>query len=1156
MATKEFECILDYRQNPDTSERQLLIKYKHTSYHHVDWVPVQQIEGEHLGKYRLHSFLKKWEKDGGIGVDFHKYLKLHRVVDEGELVDSETGAVKVYYLCKWNAQLYDQCTWESKDDAERIDGNKVKEFIERTAIPESKLRPSPPRKSLRSFKRYDRSSSYRCENKLYNYQLEGLNWLRLCYYDFKSCILADEMGLGKTVQAIALLDDIYRIHGIKGPFIIIAPLSIIPHWERTFKAWTAMNVIVYRGSAFARNVIMDTEFYYKDQGGNVIENRYKFDVLITTYDMAAASSTVLGNIRWACGVFDEAHCIKNKQPKVGEMLRSFKVDHKLLLTGTPIQNNLDELYRLLNFIQPDIFDNEDCFSDYGSLKSTSSVKKLQALSKSITLRRVKGDVEKSMPIKEEILVEVQLTDAQKEWYLAILKNNFDSLITANRNLSQLRNIMMELQKCCIHPYLLEGAKDQIISKNRAKTPRDVLNCLIQSSGKLILIDKLLGKFALGNHKVLIFTQFTSCLDILSDYLERRKYAYERIDDCISSDQRQASIDRFSTSPINESFVFLLCTRAGGAEINLAAADICIIFDSDWSPQNDLQAQARRHGIGRTQPVQVYRLICANTCESDMLEKVGMKLGSDKVVMSTSGLIGGNAGDQSKKHVLTGKEIEDLLKKYACNALTDKETGFASTEFCKEDIDVILKKHTKVIKYKWVGDVPIYDPGFWEKWAAMAKVKVTRISKQEGSDATANFGHGDDGEIHPWSVSERTEYERKMMIFGYGAWQEMKVDFPRRSEKDLKAVARTLMRYVLPSIDTRTDEDKRLVEDIGLLLQSDAQDDVPDDDTIPYKNASQKQIDEFRSFIVDAPWEYKEHMTRNGRDLLLRIQIIHAIRNLILPGDWNYAKDITFPQVDVARPAIWWGANEDRDMMLGIRKHGYQQYLDIRNDRELCFAGKKYLDQEDKMVGVSNGDGGKSVGAAKDSDIDEADFDQILQDGNDDQLIYAWPSNSDIDKRIQIVAEIYLRGRHQDERKRKAPRDDQSNITPCTRQRKRLHMASASLDQVTQSAILSKPTSIDREQQQLMDTLQFTIGQQNDEQTRKMKSTDTDDKHQQNQTMTNSTIPTMTISQSAESNMEPGQQQKDQMTVEGKKDQRHQSGIIERAKRTSSETKDH
>ncbi|ORZ10799.1 SNF2 family N-terminal domain-domain-containing protein [Absidia repens] len=1195
MGAKEFECILDYRQNLDTGERQLLIKYKHTSYHHVDWVPLEQIEGEYLGKYRVHNFLKKWKENGGKGVDFREHLKLHRVVDEGELVDSATGEVKIYYLCKWNAQLYDGCTWESEDDAERIDGSKVKEFLARSAIPEGKLRPSPPRKVLSGFHKYDHSPLYRLENELYTYQLDGLNWLRFCYYDFKSCILADEMGLGKTVQAIALLDDIYHSHGIKGPFIIIAPSSRIPHWEQSFKTWTDMNVIDYRGSTFARNIIMDTEFYYKGQDGNIIPNRYKFDVLITSYEVAAASSSSLGNIRWACGVFDEAHLLKTMHLKVGETLRTFQVDHKLLLTGTAIQNNLDEFYGLLNLMQPDIFDNEDrFFSEYGSLESASAVKKLQELLESIMLRRLKSDTEKNIPIKEETLVEVQLTQSQKKCNRDILWKNFNVLIEsskANTKLSQLRNMMMELRKCAIHPYLLEGYKDIIISENKAKTPQDVLKCLIMSSGKLVLIDKLLKKLILGNHKVLIFSQFTRCLDILSDYLQSRKYAFERIDGIIFSDQRQASIDRFSTSPINESFVFLLCTRAVDVEINLTAADTCIIFDNDWDPRNDLQALARRHRIGETKPVQVYRLICANTYERKMIEEAGMKLGLDDAAISTSGSIDDSAGDLSKKHDLIRKEIEDLFKKCAYGAFMNEE---ASTQFCEEDIDVIMKNRTEVIRHeddiqgslilRNMNDVRPHDMNLRKKWAAKTNVDVTRILEEELDEGerntsantssiasiTANSGHGDDdipalqndSEVHPWSMSEKTEYERKMMIFGYGAWQEMKVNFPRRSEKDLKAVARTLMRYVLPSIDAKTGEDKRLVEDIGLLLQSDAQDDVPDDYTIPYKNASQKQIEEFRSFMVDAPQEYQDHLTRNGRTLLLRIQILHAIRNLILPGDWNCAKNITFPQVDIARPAAWWGANEDRDMILGIRKHGYQQYLDIRNDREFCFAGKKYLDPEDKMVGKSSGDVGESEGATADSDIQnglgEADTDLGFQDGNDNQTIYVWPFESDIDKRIQIVTEIYLRDRHQDDRKRKAPVDDQSSINPCIRQRKRLFVAPASLDkahrQVTQPALLTKSTSIDREQEQpqpqqmaqgmspqmsssLMNTVGFVTGQQNDALLGGMKSADTGDKRRQDQTMTNSTIPQMTIYQSMETDMEPEQQQQDQTILEAKKDQK-------------------
>ncbi|KAI8384576.1 SNF2 family N-terminal domain-containing protein, partial [Radiomyces spectabilis] len=1017
MGTKVFEKILDYRTNEDTGEEELLIKYKNTSYHHVDWVPLEQVEGEHLGKHRVKKFLQRWNQEGQKGEDFREYLKMDRIIDEGELTDPATGEAKIYYLVKWNAQFYDASTWENEDDVEEIDESKIEEFHDRRQISPQKLAPPPPRPDLSRFMKYDASPSYRYGNNLRSYQLEGLNWLRFCYYSYRSCILADEMGLGKTVQSVAFLVDLYHNLGVRGPFLVVAPLSTIPHWERAFKAWTDLNVVDFRGSTLARSLIVDTEFYYKDVQGNTIPNRYKFDVLITTYEMASASATLLREINWKCAVFDEAHRLKNKQSKVLEILKTFYIEHKLLLTGTPLQNNLDELYSLLNFMQPEVFyDERYFFAEYGNLQSAAQVERLQLLLKPIMLRRFKEDVEKTIPVKEETVIEVELTNPQKKWYRAILEKNFSFLKKAktNKEMPHLRNIMMQLRKCCIHPYLLEGAEEVIVSECHARSPQEQFNCLVQSSGKLVLIDKLLKRLMQGNHKVLIFSQFTSCLDILADYLRGREYAHERIDGSVPGDQRQAAIDRFSTLPIEESFVFLLCTRAGGVGINLTAADTVIIFDSDWNPQNDLQAQARCHRIGQTKPVQIYRLICANTYEKDMFDRAGMKLGLDKAVMSRSG--GSHDNEEGGgKHELSKKEIEDLLKKGAYGAMLDDE---ASTKFCEEDIDQILERRTTVIRHEGNEKGSVFskatfsaaedglgveldDPDFWEKWAKKANIDTTeapdenklillqprrrrqvhRFGSRPADGSYSSNDNADDSdaayEEEPervtrrrdqqhrlWSLSEKTKYERKLMIYGYGCWDQMSVYFPRRSEKDLKAVTRALMRRVLPQLH---EEDRKLIDDIESILETDAADEVADE-TIPYAHATKKQIAEFRSFLHQATADYAEHIERKGRNFLLRIQMLHIIRDKIVPKDWEEAKELAIPKVTGNAPAEWWGEEEDRSLLLGICKHGYQQYLAMRNDPEFSFYGRKYDDS--KAGPLEDEDSAPSHGKQDDDDYSD------------------------------------------------------------------------------------------------------------------------------------------------------------------------------------------
>ena len=258
------------------------------------------------------------------------------------------------------------------------------------------------------------------------------------------------------------------------------------------------------------------------------------------------------------------------------------------------------------------------------------------------------------------------------------------------------NTMMELRKCCNHPFLINGAEEKILSEYPS-IPGDTnrvlvqMNALIESSGKMVLIDKLLPKLKAGGHKVLIFSQMIKVLNLIEDYLIAKRFLFERIDGGIQGNNRQAAIDRFCKVD-SDRFVFLLCTRAGGLGINLTAADTVIIFDSDWNPQNDLQAQARCHRIGQDKPVKVYRLICRNTYEREMFDRASLKLGLDKAVLQNMNI---KEGSSSGQQAMSKKEVEDLLKKGAYGAVM--ETDDNANKFCEEDIDQILERRTQVIQ---------------------------------------------------------------------------------------------------------------------------------------------------------------------------------------------------------------------------------------------------------------------------------------------------------------------------------------------------------------------------------------------------------------------------------------------------------------------------
>ena len=631
------------------------------------------------------------------------------------------------------------------------------------------------------WRKWDEAPAYKNNNTLRDYQLEGVNWLLFSWFNGRNCLLADEMGLGKTIQSLAFLDGIYD-YGVHGPFMVIAPLSTIPNWQREFELWSDLNVVVYHGSQTSRNMLAEYEMYYKDaDSGERRKDCYKFHVLITTYECVIMDILELREIHWRVCVIDEAHRLKNQKCKLLEGLSLLEIECRLLLSGTPLQNNIHELYSLLSFLEPTQFHSQDAFmKDFGDMQNEDQVQRLQAILKPLMLRRMKEDVEKTLKPKEETIVEVELTNIQKKYYRGILEKNFSFLNKASTyaNVPNLMNTMMELRKCCIHPYLLNGAEEQIQDEYRARKSDFsddeglYFQSLISSSGKMVLLDKLLPKLKSGGHRVLIFSQMVRMLDILEDYLVRKQYPYERIDGRIRGNLRQAAIDRYCR-PDSDRFVFLLCTKAGGLGINLVAADTCIIYDSDWNPQNDLQAQARCHRIGQDKSVKIYRLVTRNTYEREMFDRASLKLGLDKAVLQSMNTDqGGRSAMDQRANQLSKTEVENFLKKGAYGALMDDDN--AGDAFCEEDIEHILQRRTQTVTVEaekaggsfskasfasndTEADISLDDPDFWAKWAKKAEIEevdektALMLSEPRSRKQMKRFGGNES--LNPRDVSD-------------------------------------------------------------------------------------------------------------------------------------------------------------------------------------------------------------------------------------------------------------------------------------------------------------------------------------------------------------------------------------------------------------------
>lgn len=443
--------------------------------------------------------------------------------------------------------------------------------------------------------------------RLRAYQLEGVNWLVQCFHGQNGCILGDEMGLGKTCQTIALL--IYLVGRLndEGPFLILCPLSVLSNWKEEMERFApGLSCVTYTGDKEERA--------HRQQD---LRQETGFHVLLTTYEICLKDASFLKSFSWSVLAVDEAHRLKNQSSLLHRTLSEFSVVFRLLLTGTPIQNSLQELYSLLSVVEPDLFCREqveDFVQRYQDIeKESKSASELHRLLQPFLLRRVKAQVATELPKKTEVVIYHGMSALQKKYYKAILMKDIDAFENETAKKVKLQNVLTQLRKCVDHPYLFDGVEPE---------PFEVGEHLIEASGKLHLLDRLLAFLYSGGHRVLLFSQMTHMLDILQDYMDYRGYSYERVDGSVRGEERHLAIKNFGKQPI---FVFLLSTRAGGVGMNLTAADTVIFVDSDFNPQNDLQAAARAHRIGQNKSVKVIRLIGRDTVEEIVYRKAASKL---------------------------------------------------------------------------------------------------------------------------------------------------------------------------------------------------------------------------------------------------------------------------------------------------------------------------------------------------------------------------------------------------------------------------------------------------------------------------------------------------------------------------------------------------
>ncbi|PSS01091.1 CHD3-type chromatin-remodeling factor PICKLE like [Actinidia chinensis var. chinensis] len=671
----DIEKILDCEMRPTVADdsdasklgskqifvKQYLVKWKGLSYLHCTWVP----EKEFIKAYKEHPRLRTKVNN------FHRQMSsVNNSEDDFVAIRPEWTTVdrilacrgdddeKEYYV-KWKELPYDECYWEFESDISSFQQeierfNKIQSRRRKQSKQKSSNRDATEsKKKQKEFQQYEQSPGFLSGGSLHPYQLEGLNFLRFSWSKQTHVILADEMGLGKTIQSIAYLASLFEEN--ISPHLVVAPLSTLRNWEREFATWAPqMNVVMYVGSAQARAIIREYEFYFPKRksknkksvqnSGESKQDRIKFDVLLTSYEMINLDSASLKPIYWESMIVDEGHRLKNKDSKLFSSMKQYSSKHRILLTGTPLQNNLDELFMLMHFLDAGKFASlEEFQEEFKDINQEEQISRLHKMLAPHLLRRVKKDVMKELPPKKELILRVELSSKQKEYYKAILTRNYEILTRKGGAQISLINVVMELRKLCCHAYMLEGVEPNIADANEA------FKQLLETSGKLHLLDKMMVKLKEQGHRVLIYTQFQHMLDLLEDYCHYKKWQYERIDGKVGGAERQIRIDRFNAKNSSR-FCFLLSTRAGGLGINLATADTVIIYDSDWNPHADLQAMARAHRLGQTNKVMIFRLITRGTIEERMMQMTKKKMVLEHLVVG-----------KLKTQNINQEELDDIIR---------------------------------------------------------------------------------------------------------------------------------------------------------------------------------------------------------------------------------------------------------------------------------------------------------------------------------------------------------------------------------------------------------------------------------------------------------------------------------------------------------------
>ncbi|EMD00989.1 hypothetical protein BAUCODRAFT_192112 [Baudoinia panamericana UAMH 10762] len=968
------------------------IKWQYQAHYHATWEPWATLSA-YKGFRRLENYFRKTVKvelslkqDPDVAAEDREKWNLDRESYLDSLNDfrhvervigrREEEGVTQYYV-KWKGLFYDSCTWEEESLVSELAQKEIDRYLDRsTHLPQSNHREANLA-TRTDYKPFRTQPEYIKGGELREFQIHGLNFLAHHWCKGNNVILADEMGLGKTVQTVSFMDWLRHDRGQQGPFIVVVPLSTMPAWADTFNNWTPdINYVVYSGNETARKIIREYELLVN---GN--PRKVKFNVLLTTYEYILADSGFLSQLKWQFMAVDEAHRLKNRESQLYAKLMDFGAPSRLLITGTPMQNTLSELSALMDFLMPGRI-NVDLNID---LTSEDASKKIAELTDAISpymIRRTKQKVEHDLPPKTEKIIRVELSDVQLEYYKNILTRNYAALNAGSKaQKTSLLNIMMELKKASNHPFMFPNAEERFLDGKDSR--EDQLKALVSTSGKMIVLDRLLAKFKQEGHRVLIFSQMVKMLDILGDYLQLRGHQFQRLDGTIAAGARRLAIDHFN-APESQDFCFLLSTRAGGLGINLMTADTVILFDSDWNPQADLQAMARAHRIGQKKPVTIYRFVSKDTVEEEVLERARNKLMLEYITIQR-GVTDKDARELGDRMAKVGAstaepnssdDISNILKKRG-QKMFEQSGNQARLESL--DIDAMLanaEEHrteqpegmTTDGGEEFLRSFEYTDVKIDVEWEdiipkdQLAKLKEEERKKQEEAylESVIEQNQPRKRKAPVDEAREQRAAKKRARDLAAEAAADVEDDSesdhgrdPRRplSEKECRLLINAYERY--GSIEDREDEIIRAARLLGRdvdVVKATLQEVVDtavrllkeeEDRVTELERSTQKSVTKKDKKAV--LFDFRGVKRNNAGTLTERPKEMRMIRDEVdSVNDWR-----NFRVPGTSKPANYtaeWGAKEDGMLVVGMARHGFGAWVEIRDDPELGLTDKFYLEE--------------------------------------------------------------------------------------------------------------------------------------------------------------------------------------------------------------------